>query len=743
MRCVDLHQCARAVCKYHVLWVLLSSSSSGYIVVVMANVEVGTSCSSGLCSDLVTMSWLRLTTDAMQVGMAVIAVLYAYQEAAELLENIVQKRDIKDQQVSQESREGNLLRCLRKIESKISEQYAQDLREGEGKAWNGDCELFFSAFLTLYIAGLTWYTHVVTAWCQLLHVATTIETNVTAHITKAGERGIAATDVWIIKIESLRNSTRAIQVLNQMKQRMSTVPPNSDAPPATTSGSFESTSVTAISSSPAAVKETQSGLARYFSMKRDASSARSLNIPIHTPRIPPVYYSAALEKVAKSQGQDRASLMQDIDDIVVSYRGLDINESIRSEFVKSRETPEMQQRDVNHWQELGLQQFSSVKIGSDSAATRPNASAIPYARSLETHALPRSYRQFTASKPPSWALAFPSPRSQSDSTYRYNDSPYSISAEMTVSPPSYDSKGPVTSKRTANLNGEFVCDPCRRNGTRCHRGLQTLACDACIGTGGTCTYESILREELDEVSKMWMVQSSRGVKPGYKERAASTPGESSISQPGRASRSLSESVNAVARPLTKSLNLIEVGTQSDRSVVRGVSQNFKAGIDVSQGAGAKFKPEITGSSSKSSLFLDVSDQGSVQDNKNAQNSAIAASNVLIHSKAPPSSSSGRDAAGRLIERLDEIENFPEAQVSQKQATRSPPPITPKMIACDPCRKRKVICDGTRPTCRICKRLKHICVYSERRKKGSIKRSYVENLELKLSMCWPVHLRDSY
>jgi hypothetical protein len=55
----------------------------------------------------------------------------------------------------------------------------------------------------------------------------------------------------------------------------------------------------------------------------------------------------------------------------------------------------------------------------------------------------------------------------------------------------------------------------------------------------------------------------------------------------------------------------------------------------------------------------------------------------------------------------------------------------KRIACVLCRKRKLRCDGARPTCGTCKRLAHDCAYDEVRKKSGPKRGYVKLLEARL------------
>ena len=58
----------------------------------------------------------------------------------------------------------------------------------------------------------------------------------------------------------------------------------------------------------------------------------------------------------------------------------------------------------------------------------------------------------------------------------------------------------------------------------------------------------------------------------------------------------------------------------------------------------------------------------------------------------------------------------------------------KRIACVICRKRKLKCDGGKPSCSTCKRLGHDCAYDELRRKSGPKRGYVKALEERLSEC---------
>jgi len=57
---------------------------------------------------------------------------------------------------------------------------------------------------------------------------------------------------------------------------------------------------------------------------------------------------------------------------------------------------------------------------------------------------------------------------------------------------------------------------------------------------------------------------------------------------------------------------------------------------------------------------------------------------------------------------------------------------PKRLACMICRKRKLKCDGNKPSCSTCTRLRHTCAYDEVRRKSGPKRGYVKALEERLS-----------
>lgn len=66
------------------------------------------------------------------------------------------------------------------------------------------------------------------------------------------------------------------------------------------------------------------------------------------------------------------------------------------------------------------------------------------------------------------------------------------------------------------------------------------------------------------------------------------------------------------------------------------------------------------------------------------------------------------------------------------ANNNPSVSKPKRLACMICRRRKLKCDGIKPSCSTCSRLGHECAYDEVRRKSGPKRGYVKALEERLS-----------
>lgn len=80
---------------------------------------------------------------------------------------------------------------------------------------------------------------------------------------------------------------------------------------------------------------------------------------------------------------------------------------------------------------------------------------------------------------------------------------------------------------------------------------------------------------------------------------------------------------------------------------------------------------------------------------------------------------------------------PHDAAATQRPTASPPTTNksevpkPKRLACMICRKRKLKCDGHKPSCSTCTRLGHDCAYDEVRRKSGPKRGYVKALEERL------------
>jgi len=85
-----------------------------------------------------------------------------------------------------------------------------------------------------------------------------------------------------------------------------------------------------------------------------------------------------------------------------------------------------------------------------------------------------------------------------------------------------------------------------------------------------------------------------------------------------------------------------------------------------------------------------------------------------------------DDAGTLDDATNGVES---SYINGRPGNNSVPKV--KRTACVLCRKRKLRCDGGRPSCGTCARLGHDCKYDEIRKKSGPKRGYVKALEARL------------
>lgn len=75
---------------------------------------------------------------------------------------------------------------------------------------------------------------------------------------------------------------------------------------------------------------------------------------------------------------------------------------------------------------------------------------------------------------------------------------------------------------------------------------------------------------------------------------------------------------------------------------------------------------------------------------------------------------------------------PQPSTSTGNNDKAPAPVE-KTISCVSCRKRKLKCDRTKPKCSTCARLRHDCVYPERRRNTGSKRRNMKELEARLGI----------
>ena len=98
--------------------------------------------------------------------------------------------------------------------------------------------------------------------------------------------------------------------------------------------------------------------------------------------------------------------------------------------------------------------------------------------------------------------------------------------------------------------------------------------------------------------------------------------------------------------------------------------------------------------------------------------------------SPASEGEGRDHGDEAVQPTATVAAAAAAAAAAPAANANVP--KPKRLACMICRKRKLKCDGIKPSCSTCARLGHSCAYDEVRRKSGPKRGYVKALEERLS-----------
>ncbi|KAI1845643.1 hypothetical protein JX266_008254 [Neoarthrinium moseri] len=96
---------------------------------------------------------------------------------------------------------------------------------------------------------------------------------------------------------------------------------------------------------------------------------------------------------------------------------------------------------------------------------------------------------------------------------------------------------------------------------------------------------------------------------------------------------------------------------------------------------------------------------------------------------PPGNGASRSDDDRGSDNSPNAEGPPETAPRPSGGNANVP--KPKRLACMICRKRKLKCDGNKPSCSTCTRLGHSCAYDEVRRKSGPKRGYVKALEERL------------
>ncbi|KZM24042.1 uncharacterized protein EKO05_0004608 [Ascochyta rabiei] len=360
----------------------------------------------------------------VEVVAAVSAIVSAFHAGSELLKHIKAKRRKARAQAQQEFEEKQLQDSLVSGEQQIGSRYAQDMREMGDLVRVGDS----------------------IARDRLLHIAVMLQMEIIKSLQMAAKHETAILNLQILHEASIMNRKDTFVTLNEMKQRLIMTRPmtrqieddsgqrSSVATlPSSRSSTFDSYNTGHV---PAAVtlgpqgesNESRSGLARYFQMKRNSStSAKSASTANTSTEKPNINYSAALEELVRTRGEDRATIMRDIDEIMVSYKGLDIGQGTphepwgQNQLPKSfgrRDTWTVLNGDGSPRQDTFAQNWDPMQTVNH---TLPPSQAYP-GPNAQNHAMFNQDVFPGHQQHPSYAAPSPYPHYQTQTSHRFSDS---------------------------------------------------------------------------------------------------------------------------------------------------------------------------------------------------------------------------------------------------------------------------------------------------------------------------------
>ncbi|OSS54426.1 hypothetical protein B5807_00549 [Epicoccum nigrum] len=254
----------------------------------------------------------------VEVVAAVSAVISAFHAGSELLKHIKAKRRKARAAAQQEFEEKQLQDSLVSGEQQIGFRYTQDMREMGDVVRIGDT----------------------IARDRLMHVVVMLQMEIIKSLQMAAQHETAILNLRLLHEASITNRKDTFVILDEMKQRMIMTRPiprqiEGGSPSSPWPSGFKPVDRAPEGYIPSTVtlpsqeetREPKSGLARYFQMKRSSTaSSQSASNSANTPTEPiNINYSAAFEQLVRTRGEDRATIMKDIDEILVSYKGLDVN----------------------------------------------------------------------------------------------------------------------------------------------------------------------------------------------------------------------------------------------------------------------------------------------------------------------------------------------------------------------------------------------------------------------------------
>ncbi|KAH6616684.1 hypothetical protein C7974DRAFT_402248 [Boeremia exigua] len=315
----------------------------------------------------------------------------------------------------------------------------------------------------------------------LLHIAVNMQAEIIKGLQMAVQNPTVVLNLRLLHEATITNRKDTFVTLDELKQRLVLRRPlprqlqdvskhqsTIMTVPSTRSNTFELNNAVPQDNMTPELKQPRSSLARYLQTKRSNSTSTKSSTGTPTER-PTIDYCRAFEEMVKARGEDRATLMNDIDEITMLYKGLDGGAKVsRQPWNQNEHPPNFGQRRSTLDVLMGeppSQQKHHTQGWDSSYASDPQIQPHLWANlGDQDHSMFNQNVFNSLPQHATFASPNPYPLYQTQSSHRFSDSSSSSTPFSDVSRDRHDSDSSRTSHGSSDPRFSLHCSPISKPG---------------------------------------------------------------------------------------------------------------------------------------------------------------------------------------------------------------------------------------------------------------------------------------